>query len=114
MPKKNKIKWDARWAEAKRKCRLNAETVRMAKELGMNPRKLVKNIPSKAQSWKAPVQVWVRDMYAKSQAKAARKRAKREMTQANNENAGAADGSATVEMKQPHPVDPRDLDEIPF
>ena len=112
MPKKNKIKWDARWAEAKRKCRLNAETVRMAKELGMNPRKLIKNIPSKAQPWKAPVQVWVRDMYARSQAKAARKRAKREMAQADNKNVGIADGSATVE--KPHPVDPPDLDEIPF
>lgn len=110
MPKKNKIKWDARWAEAKRKCRLNAETVRMAKALSLNPRKLIKNIPSKAQPWKAPVQVWVREMYAKSQAKAARKRAKREMTQANNENAGAADGFATVEMRQQHAVVPRDRD----
>jgi len=53
------------WAEAKKKCRLNEETVRMAKEIGLNPRSLIKNIPSKTQKWKAPVHVWIREMYQK-------------------------------------------------
>ena len=52
------------WAEAKKRCRINAETVRMAKELGLTPRALIKNIPNKDQLWKAPVHVWIHDMYA--------------------------------------------------
>lgn len=35
----------------------------MAKELGMTPMSLIKNIPAKDQQWKAPVKVWVRDLY---------------------------------------------------
>ena len=37
----------------------------MAKELGMGPRSLIKNIPAKSQPWKAPVSQWIRDLYAK-------------------------------------------------
>lgn len=33
------------WAEAKKKCRLNEEDIRMAKEMGLNPKSLIKNIP---------------------------------------------------------------------
>ena len=43
------------WAEAKRRCRISDEEVRMAKELGIKPRSLIKNIPAKSQPWKAPV-----------------------------------------------------------
>jgi hypothetical protein len=50
------------WARAKRLCRLSAEEVRMARALGLNPRKLPKNNPSPSQRWKAPVGVWVRDL----------------------------------------------------
>lgn len=57
-----KNKKDAEWAEAKMKCRLNEETIRMAKEMGLNPRSLIKNIPSRTQKWKAPVNVWIREM----------------------------------------------------
>jgi hypothetical protein len=32
------------WAEAKRKCRLNAPDIALAKRLGLNPRSLIKNI----------------------------------------------------------------------
>ena len=53
------------WAEAKRRCRLSAEDVRMAKELGFKPKSLMKNIPSPSQKWKAPVRDWVRDLYEK-------------------------------------------------
>jgi len=58
-----KSKNDPLWAEAKKKCRLNAATIQMAKELGLKPKSLIKNIPSKNQQWKASVQVWVQDMY---------------------------------------------------
>jgi hypothetical protein len=47
----DKRRREADWAEAKRRCRLNAETLRMAKELGLNPRSLIKNIPNKSQPW---------------------------------------------------------------
>ena len=72
-----KIKRDKDWVEAKRRCRLNQDDIRMAKELGMKPRSLIKNIPSKSQQWKAPVKYWIRDLYEKQQMKiAARKAAK--------------------------------------
>lgn len=53
------------WADAKRRCRLSAEALRMARELGLNPRSLLRNIPSPQEPWKAPVEVWVRRLYAK-------------------------------------------------
>lgn len=59
----NKKQRDPEWARAKRLCRLSAEDVRKAKELGFSPRGLIKNIPSKSQRWKAPVHIWVRDLY---------------------------------------------------
>lgn len=53
------------WIEAKKKCRLNEEDIRMAKELGLNPRSLIKNIPNKNEKWKSPVKVWIRELYDK-------------------------------------------------
>lgn len=67
---KHKDKRDALWAEAKRRCRLSMEDVRMAKEMGLNPGSLIKNIPSRSEPWKAPVKDWVREMYRKRQEKA--------------------------------------------
>lgn len=65
------------WAEAKKKCRLNDEDIRIAKEMGLNPRSLIKNIPNKSEPWKAPVKNWLYDMYnrrlEKSRKKSARK-----------------------------------------
>ena len=60
MTGKNK---DDLWKEARKRCRLNAETVQMAKRLGLNPKSLIKNIPDKSQCWKKPVCLWIRDMY---------------------------------------------------
>jgi hypothetical protein len=53
------------WKAAKKRCRLNDEEVRMAKELDIGPRSLIKNIPSPSQQWKMPVKEWVRDLYSK-------------------------------------------------
>lgn len=66
----NRRKQEEDWARAQRLCRLNVETMRMARELGLNPRTLIKNIPSRSQPWKAPVHVWIRDLYEKAQARA--------------------------------------------
>ncbi len=77
--KKKKSKHDPAWAKAKKVCRLNLEDIRMAKELGMSPRSLMKNIPSPSQPWKSPVKIWIRDLYEQRQAKIARKSAKHEL-----------------------------------
>jgi hypothetical protein len=42
---------DEDWAEAKRRCRLTQEAIGMAKELGMSPSSLIKNVPSQSQQW---------------------------------------------------------------
>lgn len=59
MKKKN----EDLWKEAKKLCRLNEEDIRKAKELGFSPKTLIKNIPNKKEQWKAPVKVWIRDLY---------------------------------------------------
>jgi hypothetical protein len=64
--KKNR---DADWARAKKHCRLSDEDVRLAKELGLNPRKLAKHNPSPNQQWKLPVKLWIRELYANRQRK---------------------------------------------
>lgn len=79
--KTNGGKRDALWAEAKRRCRLNQEDIRMAKEIGLNPRSLIKNIPAKSEPWKEPVKYWIREMYQKRQEKAAKKKARRTTTE---------------------------------
>lgn len=71
-------KKDVEWAEAKNKCRLNEETVKMAKEMGLNPRSLITNIPNKSEQWKAPVSIWIQEMYQKRQEKALKKKARKE------------------------------------
>jgi hypothetical protein len=53
------------WKEAQRVCRLSDEEIRMAKELGFQPKSLIKNIPPPSQQWKAPVNEWVRLLYEK-------------------------------------------------
>lgn len=54
---------DPQWVKAKQLCRLNMEDIRKAKELGLNPRSLIKNIPSPSQQWKAPVKLWIQGLY---------------------------------------------------
>ena len=70
-PKKKKKKakppHDPRWAKAKNVCGLNMEDIRKAKALGLNPTKLINNVPGPKQRWKAPVKVWIRELYEKQQ-----------------------------------------------
>jgi hypothetical protein len=72
-------KKEEEWTRAKRLCRLNSETLKMARELGLNPRSLIKNIPSPKQQWKAPVHVWIQEMYVERQEKAAKKMQKKQI-----------------------------------
>ena len=74
---KAKVKHDPAWAKTKKVCRLNMADIRIAKELGLSPSALIKNVPSPTQQWKAPVNVWIRDLYEKRKEKAARKQARR-------------------------------------
>jgi hypothetical protein len=60
------MKNEEQWKKAKKPCRLSNEHIRMAKELGMGPRSLMKNIPNPNQRWKAPVAVWIRELYEKN------------------------------------------------
>jgi hypothetical protein len=53
---------DTMWQEAKKKCRLNDADIALAKKLGLNPKSLIKNIPSKNEQWKAPVSVWLHEI----------------------------------------------------
>ena len=53
------------WDEAKRKCRIGEEEIRMAKEMGLNPKSLIRNISNKKEMWKAPVKDRIHDMYEK-------------------------------------------------
>ncbi len=54
---------DPAWGEAKKRCKLNDADIQMAKELGMTPKSLIKNILTSDQRWKAPVKEWVQDLY---------------------------------------------------
>ena len=96
----NKIKRDQAWVEAKRRCQLNQDDIRKAKELGLNPRKLIKNIPSKSQQWKAPVKYWIRDLYEKQQRKIAARRASK-----LDKSSPAPSGPASRLSSEPIPPD---------
>ena len=61
------------WDEAKKKCRLSNEDIQLAKELGLNPRSLIKNIPSKSEPWKAPVKDWIHAISDKRKKKSKKK-----------------------------------------
>jgi hypothetical protein len=63
-----KPKHDPKWAKAKQLCQLNMDEIRKAKELGMSPQGLMKNIPTSQQRWKAPVRVWIQELYEKRMA----------------------------------------------
>lgn len=59
------FKHDLKWAEAKTRCRLNMEDIRKAKQLGISPKALLKNIPSPSQKWKLPVKLWIAELHEK-------------------------------------------------
>ena len=72
---------EEQWKEAKIRCKLSADDVRIAKEMGLNPRSLIKNIPSRQQAWKLPVNDWLREMYEDRQEKARKKQLKKQGAQ---------------------------------
>lgn len=69
------------WKKAKKLCRLNEEDIRIAREMGLNPKSLIKNIPGKDQQWKEPVKEWLWSIWEDRQEKARRKQAALEKEQ---------------------------------
>jgi hypothetical protein len=87
--KESENKKDRLWAEAKRRCRLSVEDIRMATEMGLNPRSLIKNIPCKTEPWKLSVKDWIRELYQKRQGKSADRKARREKAAITHPNRNA-------------------------
>jgi hypothetical protein len=101
------------WKAAKKRCRLNDEEVRMAKELGIGPRSLIKNIPSPSKRWKLPVKEWVRNLYSKKFG------SRRSPADATKRSPARRDGDGlpsrvSAERAEPDQVDPNADIEIPF
>lgn len=61
----NNKKKDEIWKEAYIKCRLSTRHIQMAKELGLNPMSLIRNIPGPHEPWKLSVRDWIEEMYEK-------------------------------------------------
>ena len=55
----------APWVDAKRKHRLSDTQIQMARELGMNPKKLGKLDNHKQEPWKAPLPEFIEATYRK-------------------------------------------------
>lgn len=64
MSNKQKQKLEA-WMEAKKRFRLSDSHIRMARELGMNPKKLGSIANHKQEPWKAPLPEFIEHLYTK-------------------------------------------------
>ncbi len=53
------------WVDARRRHRLSTVHVQMARELGLNPRKLGKIDNHRQEPWKAPLPAFIEQLYAK-------------------------------------------------
>jgi len=54
-----------RWIEARKRFHLSHAQVQMARELGLNPRKLGSLANHKQEPWKAPLPVFIEQIYRK-------------------------------------------------
>ena len=61
----NKAEKNKKWREAKKKFRLSNMHIQMARELGMNPKKLGGLANHKQEPWKAPLPVFIEELYFK-------------------------------------------------
>ena len=66
MAKKMKISEKLQeWIDARKKYHLSHAHIQMARELGLNPRKLGKIANHRQEPWKAPLPVFIEDIYFK-------------------------------------------------
>jgi hypothetical protein len=105
------------WVEARKRFHLSHAQVQMARELGMNPRKLGKLDNHKQEPWKAPLPEFIEHLYFKSfgrerpavvvsieeraRAKAAKRSARKEGRR--RARAAAADAPAANTPVEPRP-----------
>jgi len=61
----NKAEKNKKWVEAKKKFRLSNLHIQMARELGMNPKKFGGLANHKQEPWKAPLPVFIEELYFK-------------------------------------------------
>ena len=61
----SKIKNIDKWIEAKKRYRLSDTHIQMARELGMNPKKFGSLANHKQEPWKAPLPIFIEDIYFK-------------------------------------------------
>jgi hypothetical protein len=61
----SKIKNVDKWIEAKKRYRLSDIHIQMARELGMNPKKFGSLANHKQEPWKAPLPIFIEDIYFK-------------------------------------------------
>lgn len=61
----NKTIKDQVWVEAKHKFRLSDWHIKMAKELGLNPKKFGSLANHKQEPWKAPLPDFIEELYEK-------------------------------------------------
>jgi len=62
---KKKAPLEKKWAEAKKKFRLNRMQIQMARELGLNPKKFGSLANHKQQPWKMPLPEFIEECYFK-------------------------------------------------
>jgi hypothetical protein len=66
MAKKERIPEHLKpWNETRRRFRLSHMHIQMARELGMNPKKLGKLANHRQEPWKAPLPIFIEDIYFK-------------------------------------------------
>jgi len=53
------------WLKVKKRYRLSNEIIRMAKELGLNPKKIGGMANHKQEPWKQPLPNFIRELYQK-------------------------------------------------
>src|ERR1700681_3139062 len=99
------------WIDARRRHKLSDAQVQMARELGMNPRKLGKLDNHKQERWKAPLPQYIEELYLRRFGRAApeevvtieerakrlaEKKVKRKATRAARRPPGESAGEATA------------------
>ena len=65
MKKKRNLSKDDLWKTAKKKYKLRASHIYMAKALGLNPKKFGSYANHKQQPWKAPLPDYIEELYEK-------------------------------------------------
>ncbi len=61
----NKAEKNKKWVEAKKKFRLSNMHIQMARELGINPKKFGELANHRQEPWKAPLPVFIEELYFK-------------------------------------------------